>query len=222
MHTNTFLTHLFIYFSSRTWLGTQVGNYKISTPSFLSNFTSISPPFRAPYLLISASPLPSHCAFLVSSARVSHLSLASPPLTGGTCPQVPLRISQLLFKSISMLNSCWRVWVGGGVGPVVQAAMEEERLRHYNEPQLFHTADPRGRSTAPVLFSVSLSLKLPPLTPPSLPWFGLLSLCVLPFGFSLSFYFHPCPSLFFFFFLFLFLSLTSILPARPRACSHFR
>ena len=60
-------------------------------------------------------------AFLVSSAQVSHLSLASPLLTGGTCPQVPLRISQLLFKSISMLNSCCRGWevVGGGEGTVV-------------------------------------------------------------------------------------------------------
>ncbi len=69
----------------------------------------------------------------------------------------------------------------------------------------------------PQLLSCSRSLSLPPPSP-SLPWFGLLSLRVLPFGFSLSFYFHPCPSLFFL----LSLSLTSILPARPRACSHFR
>lgn len=105
-----------------------------------------------------------------------------------------------------MLNSCWRVWVGGGGGPVVGRGWKGRgwrRLRHYNEPQLFYAADPRGWSAAPVLFShprcLSISLLSPPHVPHPfpLPRLGLLSLSVLPFGFSLSFYFHPCPSLFF-------------------------
>lgn len=130
--------------------GTAVGNYKISTPSFLSNFSSIFGPiprslsnfcFSSSRLIVLAAPL-------VSSARVSHLSLASPLLTGGTCPRVPLRISRLLLKSISMLNSCWR-GVGGrrGGGPRVERGWKgrgRERLRHYIEPQLFHTPDPAG------------------------------------------------------------------------------
>lgn len=85
---------------------------------------------------------------LLAPPRVSHLSLASPPLTGGTCPLVPLRISRLLFKSISMLNSRRR---GSGVGDAAVAGPPggwrgerssvdgRERLRHHNEEQVFRT-----------------------------------------------------------------------------------
>lgn len=67
-------------------------------------------PISLPFL--PSLPLNSCLFFLVSLARVSHLSLVSPLLTGGTCPWVPLRISGPLFKSIFMLKSCWKVWVG--------------------------------------------------------------------------------------------------------------
>lgn len=151
--------------------------------------------------------------FLVSSARVSHLSLASPLLTGGTCPQVPLWISQLLFKSISMLNSRWR-GCGWEAGWALSPGMDGgggwggwEKLRHNNEPQLFHTADPPGWSTAPFLFSLTLS--------PGLAFYHSVFSPLAFFSFILL------PSLSFCFF-FLILSLTSILTARPRACSHFR
>lgn len=160
-------------------------------------------------------------AFLVSSAQVSHLSLASSLLTGGTCPQVPLRISQPLFKSISMLNSCWRDLVGGGgLDTMVADGFGGwwKRSRRYNELQLFHTADPPGWSTAPVVFSFTFRLSLsPPFSSPGLAFYHsvfspLAFFSFISFPVPLSLFFSP----------FLFQSLTSILPAQPRACSHFR
>lgn len=61
-------------------------------------------------------------------------------------------------------------------------------MKHNSFTPLTLQADPQ-----PLSCSRSLSISLPP----SLSWFGLLSLCVLPFGFSLSFYFPLRPSLFF-------------------------
>lgn len=106
-----------------------------------------------------------------------------------------------------MLNSCWRVWVRGGEGAVVEegGGMEEVETLQW-------TTTLSHRWPSRLIHSPCLVLSL------SLPWFGLLSLRVLPFGFSLFILF---PSLSFSFF-FLFLSSASILPARPRACSHFR
>lgn len=137
-------------------------------------------------------------AFLVSSAQVSHLSLASSLLTGGTCPQVPLRISQPLFKSISMLNSCWRDLVGGGgLDTVVADGFGGwwKRSRRYNELQLFHTADPPGWSTAPVVFSFTFRLSLSPPSP-LLVW-PFITLCSPLWLFF--FYFLPRPSISLFF-----------------------
>lgn len=157
-------------------------------------------------------------AFLVSSAQVSHLSLASSLLTGGTCPQVPLRISQPLFKSISMLNSCWREeagWTpwsrmgsgGGGRG-------RDVTMNYNSFTPLTLQADPQPLSCS---LSLSVSLFLPP--SPLLVW-PFITLCS-PLWLFFSFISFPVP-LSLFFSPFLFQSLTSILPAQPRACSHFR
>lgn len=139
---------------------------------------------------------------------VSHLSLASPPLTGGTCPRVPLRISRLLFKSISMLNSRRR---GRGVGDAavagtpwgleerevqrgwkgeVEASQRTTTLSHLPSLQ----ADPQHRRCPlttflpshrfPLLLLLPLLLPCLPLYSPPAPQFGLSSLSILPFGFS--------------------------------------
>lgn len=64
-------------------------------------------------------------------------------------------------------------------------------MNHNSFTPLTLQADPQPLSCS---LPLSLCLSLPS---SSHCCFGLLSFCVLPFGFSLSFYFPPCPSLFF-------------------------
>lgn len=113
------------------------------------------------------------------------------------------------------------MWVGDAAGPGVERGWKgrgRERLRHYIEPQLFHTTDPAGWSTAPALHSLLLSVVPLPSFPLFLVWPFITQHSPL---WLFSFYSHPRPLLSFFY-PFLMLSLTSTLLVQPRACSHFR
>lgn len=163
------------------------------------------------YLILASAVSSALTALLVSSALVSHLSLASPPLTGGTCPRVPLRISRFLFKSISMLNSRWRgsrlggvtqrwrgpLGVGGESGP---AWMEGRGWDITTNHDSFTPSDPGGWAAAPPLPSYyplaipSFSSSSPPLAPlyaPPFPHLAFHHSAFSPLAFLILF---PSPS----------------------------
>lgn len=93
-----------------------------------------------------------------------------------------------------MLNSCWEGQEGKGRWVEGVASV---RVRHYTQPQLFHTSDPPGWSTVPVGFALAATAPPPhlPLSPSLLvqPFISLRSPLWL-----FSFISFPSPSFLFF------------------------